>query len=69
MRYDIPFALCNLSCTNPISSLSKQCAAWLSPLQRVGLPDDVARAVCFLASDAAEWVNGKIIGIDGGAFR
>ncbi|KAK4679796.1 hypothetical protein QC764_207240 [Podospora pseudoanserina] len=46
-----------------------ECAAWLSPLQRVGLPDDVARAVCFLASDAAEWVNGKIIGIDGGAFR
>ncbi|KAK4175366.1 hypothetical protein QBC36DRAFT_331594 [Triangularia setosa] len=46
-----------------------ECAAWLSPLQRVGLPADVARAVCFLASDAAEWVNGKIIGIDGGAFR
>lgn len=46
-----------------------QCAAWLSPLNRVGLPVDVARVVSFLASDAAEWVSGKIIGVDGGAFR
>lgn len=44
-------------------------AAWLSPLERVGLPNDVGRLVCFLASDAAEWVNGKTIGVDGGAFR
>lgn len=48
---------------------NSQCAAWLSPLNRVGLPDDVARVVSFLASDAAEWVSGKIIGVDGGAFR
>jgi NAD(P)-dependent dehydrogenase (short-subunit alcohol dehydrogenase family) len=41
----------------------------LSPLERVGLPADVGRVVCFLASDAAEWVNGKILGVDGGAFR
>ncbi|KIA75638.1 Versicolorin reductase [Aspergillus ustus] len=44
-------------------------AAWLSPLSRVGQPEDVARVVGFLASDAAEWVSGKIIGVDGGAFR
>ncbi|KAL3458194.1 Versicolorin reductase [Aspergillus heterothallicus] len=44
-------------------------AAWLSPLDRVGQPEDVARVVSFLASDAAEWVSGKIIGVDGGAFR
>ncbi|OGM47413.1 aflE/ norA/ aad/ adh-2/ NOR reductase/ dehydrogenase [Aspergillus bombycis] len=46
-----------------------ECAAWLSPLNRVGQPVDVARVVSFLASDAAEWVSGKIIGVDGGAFR
>ncbi|KAL3430654.1 Versicolorin reductase [Aspergillus tetrazonus] len=46
-----------------------ECAAWLSPLNRVGLPVDVARVVSFLASDAAEWISGKIIGVDGGAFR
>jgi len=38
-----------------------------SPLDRVGLPIDVARVVCFLASQDGEWVNGKIIGIDGAA--
>jgi NAD(P)-dependent dehydrogenase (short-subunit alcohol dehydrogenase family) len=46
-----------------------QCAATLSPLERVGLPIDVGRVVCFLASDAGEWVNGKILGVDGGAYR
>lgn len=44
-------------------------AAGLSPLARVGMPDDVGRVVCFLASDAAEWVNGKTIAVDGGAYR
>jgi len=46
-----------------------ECAAWLSPLERVGMPTDIGRVVCFLASDAAEWVNGKIFGLDGGAYR
>lgn len=38
-----------------------------SPLNRVGLPIDIARVVCFLASQDGEWVNGKVIGIDGSA--
>jgi len=38
-----------------------------SPLHRVGLPIDVARVVCFLASQDGEWINGKVIGIDGAA--
>jgi tetrahydroxynaphthalene reductase len=42
-------------------------AATWSPLHRVGLPIDVARVVCFLASDDGGWINGKVIGIDGGA--
>lgn len=39
-----------------------------SPLHRVGLPIDIARVVCFLASQDGEWVNGKVIGIDGAAM-
>jgi len=39
-----------------------------SPLHRVGLPIDIARVVCFLASQDGEWVNGKVIGIDGHAM-
>ncbi|KAK0121480.1 hypothetical protein ONS95_009774 [Cadophora gregata] len=38
-----------------------------SPLHRVGLPIDVARVVCFLASQDGEWINGKVLGIDGAA--
>ncbi|KAK3997793.1 tetrahydroxynaphthalene reductase [Cladorrhinum sp. PSN332] len=43
-------------------------AAGWSPLHRVGLPIDIARVVCFLASQDGEWVNGKVIGIDGSAM-
>ena len=37
-----------------------------SLLQRWGTPEDVARAACFLASPAAEFVNGQIISVNGG---
>lgn len=42
-------------------------AATWSPMNRVGQPIDIARVVCFLASQDGEWVNGKVIGIDGAA--
>ncbi|KAL4987680.1 hypothetical protein BDW68DRAFT_197224 [Aspergillus falconensis] len=42
-------------------------AAAVSPLKRNGFPADIARVVGFLASREAEWVNGKIITVDGGA--
>ena len=35
-------------------------------LARVGLPSDVAGAAVFLASDAASWITGASIQIDGG---
>jgi 3-oxoacyl-[acyl-carrier protein] reductase len=37
-----------------------------SLLQRWGLPEDVARVACFLASPAAEFINGQIISVNGG---
>jgi NAD(P)-dependent dehydrogenase (short-subunit alcohol dehydrogenase family) len=36
------------------------------PLGRTGRPDDIARAILFLASDAASFVTGQIITADGG---
>ncbi|KAJ4291072.1 hypothetical protein N0V90_010270 [Kalmusia sp. IMI 367209] len=42
-------------------------AATWSPCGRVGQPLDIARVVCFLASEDGDWVNGKVIGIDGAA--
>ncbi len=39
--------------------------AWY-PLGRVGLPEDIARAVLFLASDEAAWITGAVLPVDGG---
>jgi NAD(P)-dependent dehydrogenase (short-subunit alcohol dehydrogenase family) len=36
------------------------------PLQRLGWPDDIATAALFLASDAASWVTGQTLIVDGG---
>lgn len=41
-------------------------AAKATPLKRVGTPEDVAGVVCFLASDAAAYVTGQVIAVDGG---
>ncbi|MCJ1247987.1 Short chain dehydrogenase AgnL6 [Trapelia coarctata] len=45
----------------------KEGAAHASPLIRCGYPIDVAHVVCFLASKEGEWINGKVMPIDGGA--
>jgi 3-oxoacyl-[acyl-carrier protein] reductase len=34
--------------------------------RRLGYPQDIASAVMFLASDAAAWISGQIISVDGG---
>jgi 3-oxoacyl-(acyl-carrier-protein) reductase len=36
------------------------------PLKRIGAPEDIARLVCFLASDDASYITGQVIQIDGG---
>ncbi len=36
------------------------------PAQRLGQPDEVAALVAFLASDAAGYITGQVIGINGG---
>jgi 3-oxoacyl-[acyl-carrier protein] reductase len=40
----------------------------LIPLNRFGLPGEVAEAVCFLASGKASYITGEIISVNGGLY-
>lgn len=48
------------------SDFEKQGVA-MTPLGRVGEPDDIAGPVAFLASDDAHWIMGEIVYASGGA--
>ena len=39
----------------------------LTPLQTMGMPQDIALAALYLAAPAARWISGKILEVDGGA--
>ena len=41
----------------------------LVPLGRFGKPEDVAAMIVFLASEAAGWITGTVIQVDGGRIR
>lgn len=43
---------------------------WASkiPLRRLGTPDDVASAVCFLASNEASYITGQVLAVNGGMY-
>ncbi|PSR92006.1 hydroxynaphthalene reductase [Coniella lustricola] len=49
----------------PIETINKGLAA-MCPLQRVGTPADVGKAVFTLCSEEGEWINGQIIKLTGG---
>ena len=36
------------------------------PLGRLGTPDDVAAAACYLASDEAAYITGHVLAVNGG---
>jgi 3-oxoacyl-[acyl-carrier protein] reductase len=40
--------------------------AKLSPLERLGTPDDIAAAVAFLAGPDGAWINGQVLRANGG---
>ena len=45
----------------------REAALGMQALKRVGKPEDVADVVAFLASDAARWITGASIPVDGGS--
>jgi len=52
--------------TNKIPFIRRKIIEWLIPLKRTGLPEEVAYAAAFLASDASGYITGQVISVNGG---
>ena len=52
--------------TDMLPPQARDMAARLTPLARLGRPDDIADVVAFLCSSDARWVTGQVIGANGG---
>ena len=52
--------------TESISDEAKNAALQNIPMKRLGVPEDIAHIVCFLASDQANYITGQVIQVDGG---
>ena len=49
-----------------VTDQARQAILNMAPLGTIGAPDDVAEAVAFLASDAARYITGQVLNVDGG---
>ncbi len=52
--------------TEVLAQEFKDAAVKQTPLGRAGTPEDIAKAVAFLASDDAAFITGQILSVDGG---
>lgn len=66
-----------VNCVSPGPIMTEALLTWIpedyrekmrqdTPLKSLGQPSDIANAVLFLASDAARWISGKDLQVDGG---
>lgn len=56
----------NTKMNNNITKDEKDAFEEITPLGRLGKPEDVANAVCFLSSDKASFITGQTLYVDGG---
>jgi 3-oxoacyl-[acyl-carrier protein] reductase len=54
--------------TRAITDTAREEWAAKIPLRRLGTPDDIASAVCFLASDEAAYITGHVLAVNGGMY-
>ena len=52
--------------TAALSESARSAAQGGIPMNRLGAPEDVARAVAFLAGDGAAYITGQVLAVDGG---
>ncbi len=62
---DTPLLRSSMGAGGAWESAVERIAEW-HPVRRIGTPDDVAEAVYFLASDAARFIAGTALVVDGG---
>ena len=54
--------------TRALTDQQKEVLQTQIPLGRLGSTDDVAAAVAFLASDAAQYITGETLHVNGGLY-
>ena len=52
--------------TNVLPEPVKEAAKQIIPSRKLGKPEDVAKAIAFLASDDSGYINGQVLCVDGG---
>lgn len=52
--------------TDAMPEEARQATIQTIPVKRMGEPDDIANAYLYLASDEASFVNGQVLGVNGG---
>jgi 3-oxoacyl-[acyl-carrier protein] reductase len=52
--------------TKKLSQTQRDAILSTVPMQRPGMPEDIANAVLFLASDSASYITGTVLNVSGG---
>ena len=52
--------------TEKLTEAQKEAMLSIVPLKRMGQPEDIAKVVCFLSSEYADYLTGQVITVDGG---
>ena len=64
----LPYVFHNLGATAGQPKEVHEQVAAITPLRRLGMPDDIAGVVLFLASSLSDYLNGEYIPVTGGSF-
>jgi len=54
--------------TNLENEIDRSMAVAEHPIGRIGMPEDVAKAILYLVSEDSSWITGAILPVDGGVI-